>query len=175
MSIAAHSTEIRTRRREILGCAVVGSLGILLLDALILQSGVYYYPDDQLVLHSVAVHSLMATFRITAFFRPLEYLILSAANNVYLPLWLGVSLLCVVGATILSALACERLFERRLPKGGWWVLGLANPLLFYLVSTAGTVTQGLCNLLFAGALLAFISELHRLRDQPPSGWRTDRA
>jgi len=67
----------------------------------------------------------MAMFEITTWFRPLEYLILLAANNVYLPLWLGVSLLCVVGATILSALACELLFEQQLPKAGWLILGLA--------------------------------------------------
>ena len=162
------------RRREILVCALTGSLGIFLLDAMIFHFGVHYYSDDDMVLHSVAAHDIMATFRITSFFRPIEYLILLAANRVYLPLWLGASLLCVVGATILSALACELLFERRIPKAGWWVLGVANPLLFYLVSTAGTVSQTLCNLLFAGAMLAFISELHRLQDRPLSGWCSDR-
>jgi hypothetical protein len=35
------------------------------------------------------------------------------------------------------------------------------------------VSQALCNLLFAGALLAFISELSRLRGQPEYGWRAD--
>jgi hypothetical protein len=152
----------------------VGSLGVLLLDALILRPGVYYSSTQNTLLHSVAVHRITINFRADTWIRPLEYLILLAANSVYLPLWLGVSLLCVVGATILSALACELLFERRLPKAGWWVLGIANPLLFYLVSTPGTVSQGLCNLLFAGAVLAFISELHKLRDQPTSGWRADR-
>jgi hypothetical protein len=174
VTVAGHSTEIRTRRREIIGCAVVSSLGILLLDALILRPGVYYSFTQNTVLYSVAVHSITANFRIDTWIRPLEYLILLTANNIYLPLWLGASLLCVVGATILSALACELLFERQLPKAGWWVLGIANPLLFYLVSTPGTVSQGLCNLLFAGAALAFISELHKLRDQPTSGWRADR-
>src|SRR5260370_36926861 len=86
---------------------------------------------------------------------------------------MGASLVCVVGATILSALACERLFERQLPKAGWWVLGLANPILFYVTSQPDVVSQALCDLLFAGTMLAFISELHRLRGQPPSGWRAD--
>ena len=169
-----HPTEIRTRRREIIVCAVVGSLGILLLDAVILRPGVGYDLEDNVILYSVAVHNVMARISVDTWFRPLEYFVVLAANNVYLPLWLGASLLCVVGATILSALACELLFERRLPKAGWWVLGIANPLLFYLVSTPGTVSQALCNLLFAGAMLAFISELHRLRGQPASGWRADR-
>jgi hypothetical protein len=87
---------------------------------------------------------------------------------VYLPLWLGASLLCVVGAAILSGLACERLFERQLSRAGWWILGLANPLLFYLLSQPDTVSQALCNLLFAGALLAFISQFHQPRGQKPS-------
>jgi hypothetical protein len=173
MPVANASTEIRTRRREIIGCALVGSLGILLLDALILRPGVYYSSTQNTLLYSVAVHSITVNFRTDTWIRPLEYLILLAANSVYLPLWLGASLLCVVGATILSALACEVLFERRLPKAGWWVLGIANPLLFYLVSTPGTVSQALCNLLFAAAVLAFISELRRLQDQPTSGWRAD--
>ena len=171
MTVADYSTEIRTRRREILGCALVGSLGILILNALTLRYGVYY-SDNILVLHPVAVHSLMDSLRV--FVRPLEYLIVLAVNKVYLPLWLGVSLLCTVGATILSALACELVFERQLPKAGWWVLGLANPLLFYLVSQP-IVSQALANLVFAGAMFAFVSELHRLPGRPSSGWRADRA
>jgi hypothetical protein len=130
--------------------------------------------DEPNLLHSVAVHSITERFFVDTMFRPLEYLILLTANSLYFPLWLGASLLCALGAAILSALACELLFERQLPKAGWWVLGIANPLLFYLVSTPGTVSQGLCNLLFAGAMLAFISELHRQRDDPLRGWRADR-
>jgi hypothetical protein len=79
----------------------------------------------------------------------------------------------MVGATILSGLACERLFERQLPKVGWWILGLANPLLFLPVSQAQALSQSLADLLFAGAMLAFISELHRLRGRPLLGWRAD--
>jgi hypothetical protein len=175
MRVANASTEIWAHRREIIGCALVGSLGILLLDAVILRSRVGYDLEDKIVLYGVAVHSVMARFTVDTWVRPLEYLILLAANNIYFPLWLGASLLCVVGATILSALACEVLFERQVPKAGWWVLGIANPLLFLLVSAPSSVAQCLCNLLFAGAMLAFISELHRLRNQPPSGgWRADR-
>jgi hypothetical protein len=162
---------IRTCRREILGCALVGSLSILVLAALTFRYGVYY-GDGNAVLYSVVVHSLTAGFRIS--FRPLEYLILLAANKVYLPLWFGASLLCMVGATILAGLACERLFERQLPKVGWWILGLANPLLFLPVSQAQALSQSLADLLFAGAMLAFISELHRLRGRPLLGWRADR-
>lgn len=166
--------KVWTCRREILGCALIGSLGVFLLDTMIFYSDVYYSSDDNMVLRSVAMHDVMATFRITSFFRPLEYLILLLANKIYLPLWLGASLLCVVGSTILSALACELLFERQLPKTGWWILGIANPLLFYLVGTAGTVSQALCNLVFAGAMLAFISESNRLRNRLLSDWRADR-
>jgi hypothetical protein len=162
---------IRTCRREILGCALVGSLSISVLAALTFRYGVYY-GDGNAVLYSVVVHSLTAGFRIS--FRPLEYLILLAANKVYLPLWFGASLLCMVGATILAGLACERLFERQLPKVGWWILGLANPLLFLPVSQAQALSQSLADLLFAGAMLAFISELHRLRGRPLLGWRADR-
>src|ERR1700732_915268 len=152
MPVANASTKIRTRRREIIGCALVGSLGILLLDAVILRSRVGYDLEDKIVLYGVAVHSVMARFTADTWVRPLEYLILLAANNIYFPLWLGASLLCVVGATILSALACEVLFERQVPKAGWWVLGIANPLLFLLVSAPSSVAQCLCNLLFAGAM-----------------------
>jgi hypothetical protein len=175
MLIRATYCSTGTYRTEILGCALVGSLGILLIDALILHSGIYYYGDDNILLYSVSANKPMAIFRITTWFRPLEYLILVAANNVYLPLWLGASLLCAVGATILSALACELLFERQLPKAEWWILGLANPLLVFLVGKVSSLTQGFCNLLFAGAMLAFISELHQLRDRPRSGWHADAA
>jgi hypothetical protein len=164
---------LRIRQGEIISCAVAGSFGILLLYALILRPDVYYIADSRGVLHSVAVHDVMEILRIQGFFRPIEYWVLTGANTIYLPLWLGASLLCVVGATILSALACEKLFERQLPRAGWWVLGIANPLLFYLVSTPGTMSQCLCDLLFAGALLAFVVELSRLSDRPSSGWRAD--
>lgn len=166
-----NSADIRIRRHAIIGCALVGCLAILLLDILIVKSNVYYYSDDVFVLYEVAVHSLTATPWFVV--RPLQYLVVLAANYVYLPLWLGASLLCVVGATILSGLACERLFERRLPKAGWWILGLANPLLFYLVSQPDIVSQALCNLFFAGALLAFIGEFYQLRGQAPRGRRAD--
>jgi hypothetical protein len=174
MTIAGGSAVVRTRYREIIGCAIVGSLGILLLDALILRPGVNYIADSTEPLRSVAVHSIMERFQDSTFFRPFEYLVLTLANNIYLPLWLGVSLLSVVGATILSALACERLFDSQLSKAGWGIVGIANPLLFYLVTTPGTISQCLCNLLFAGALFAFISEFRLLRDQSHVGWRADR-
>jgi hypothetical protein len=130
------------------------------------------YSDGDAVLYPVVIHSLTAGLRIS--FRPLEYLILLAANKIYLPLWFGASLLSMVGATILSGLACERLFERQLPKVGWWILGLANPLLFLPVSQPQALSQPLADVLFAGAMLAFISEFHRLRGQPLLGWRADR-
>jgi hypothetical protein len=144
MRVANHSIETAYRYSEILGCAFVGSLGILVLDTLILLLGVYYYSDDVYVLYQVAVHSLAAIPWLVV--RPLQYLIVLAANYVYLPLWLGVSLVCAIGTAILSALACERLFGRQLPRAGWWVLGVANPLLFYLVSQPDVVSQALCNL-----------------------------
>jgi hypothetical protein len=171
MRVTDNFQEMGGRRYEILVCAIVGTFGIALLDVLIIHSGIYYYSDDVFVLYEVAVHSLVATPWFVV--RPLQYLIVLAANYVYLPLWLGASLLCAVGATILSALACERLFEHRLPKPGWWILGLANPLLFYLVSQPDIVSQALCNLLFVGVLLAFICEFRRLRGQAPRGLRAD--
>ena len=173
MIVNTNLPENRSRRYTILMCALVGGVGILLLDSIILQTGIYYYSDDVYVLYEVAVHSLTATPWFVV--RPLQYLVVLAANYVYLPLWLGASLLCVIGATILSGLACERLFERRLPKAGWWILGLANPLLFYLVSQPDIVSQALCNLFFAGALFAFIGEFYRLRGQVPHGRRADSA
>lgn len=100
IGVANHTTEIRSRSHEILGCALVGSLGILLLKALILESGVYYYFDDIHVLYPVAVHSLTASFwPIT---RPLQYLIVLTANNVYLPLWLEVSRPTQPGSGLIS-------------------------------------------------------------------------
>jgi hypothetical protein len=172
MRFSERSTEIRTRYREILGCALVGSLSILLLDTLIFCFGVFYYSDNILVLYPIAVHSLVAS--LTAGIRPIEYFIILTANNLYLPLWFIVSLLCTVGATILSALTCELVFERELPKAGWWILGLANPLLFYVTSQAGVVSQALSNLLFAGAILAFVCEFRQLAGRPLFGWRADR-
>lgn len=173
IQIADEPSMTRGRYREIIGCAVVGGLGIALLDSLVLLPGMYYIGDSWAVLHSVAVHNIMEIPRTQGFFRPLEYWVITAANNIYLPLWLGAALLCVVGATILSALACEKLFERQLPIAAWWVLGAANPLLFYLVTTPGTMSQSLCDFLFAGALLAFVIEMNRLSDRPSSGWRAD--
>jgi hypothetical protein len=174
VGVARVSSKPQICRREIIGCALVGSLGVLILDALILGSGVGYDFDDKVVLYSVAAHNAMARVDyLDTWFRPLEYFVVLAANQIYLPLWLGASLLCAVGATILSALACELLFQRKIPQVGWWTLGIANPLLYYLVSTPGTVSQSLCNLLFAGCLLAFTSELQRQPDQPLSGWRAD--
>jgi hypothetical protein len=76
MTVADYSTETRARCGEILGCALVGSLGILLLDALVLHSGVYYYSDDIYVLYSVAVNSLTPIpWHVV---RPLQYLIVLA-------------------------------------------------------------------------------------------------
>src|SRR5580704_13271518 len=129
--IAAASAVIPTRHRDLIGCAVSTSLGILLLDTLFIVSNQYYIGDSLQPLRSVAMHDVMDNLRTQTFFRPLEYMVLTAANSIYLPLWLGASLLCVVGATILSGLASEKLFEAQLPTAGWWVLGVANPLLFY--------------------------------------------
>jgi hypothetical protein len=172
VKVAGRTIEISSRYREILVCALVGSLGILVLDVLTLRYGVYY-SDDVNVLYPVAIQSLMTGSKGNPT-RPLEYIIVLIANKIYLPLWLGASLLCVVGATILSALACEFLFERQLPKSGWWILGLANPLLLCLISQPDTVSQALCNLLFAGVMLALFPEFHRLPNQRSSGWRADR-
>jgi hypothetical protein len=132
---------------------------------------VYYYSDDVNVLYPVAVKNLMVSRGDSV--RPLEYLIVLAANKLYLPLWLIASLLCVVGAAIVSGLACERLFERQLPKAGWRILGLANPLAFYIVSQPDEVATALSDLLFAVAIFTFISEFYRLRAQPTSSWRDD--
>lgn len=158
------------RYRDIIGCVVAASLGILVLDVLTLTYGVYY-PDDINVLHPVAVRSVAESLKFSA--RPLEYFIVSAANDVYLPLWLAASLLCVAGAAVLAGLACEKLLEQQLPRAGWWILGLADPLLFYLVSQPDTLSQGLSNLLFAGAMLAFASEWRWRPARQPSTCRDD--
>jgi hypothetical protein len=166
------------RYGEIIGCVVVGSLGILLLDALTLLYTVYY-SDDINVLYPVAIHNLAGNVGSPDRppgnpVRPLEYLIVLAANNLYLPLWLAASLLCLVGATVLSGLACERLFSRQLTKAGWWVLGVANPLLFYVCSQPDAVSQALSNLLFGGAIFAFVCVLNRSWDQPVGDRHADR-
>jgi hypothetical protein len=155
---------------SLFGCITSASLGVLLLNSLIYYFNVYYYSDDINVLYPISVNNFMRGNPV----RPLENLILLICNIVYLPLWLVASLFCTVGATVLSGLTCERLFERRLPKAGWWLLGMANPLLFYVVSQPDVVSQGLANLLFAGAMLALVSEADRLSDQPLRGWRGDR-
>jgi hypothetical protein len=171
--IVNETTPIWARRVKIIGCAATGSLGVLLLDALIVRPGVAYELEDKIVLYGVATHNMMARFTLDSWVRPLEYLILLAANQIYFPLWLGASLFCAVGATILSARSCEVLFERQLPKAGWWILGIANPLLFLLVTSPSSVAQTLCNLLFAAVILLFISDFHSLGKQQPSGWRAD--
>ena len=171
VTLVDYFSVIPTCRREILCCALIESLSILVLATLNFRYGVMY-SDGITVLYPVVVHSLTAGFR--EIFRPLQYLILLASNKIYLPLWFGASLLSMVGATILAGLACERLFERQLPKVGWWILGLANPLLFLPVSQPQALSQPLADVLFAGAMLAFISELHRLRGRPLLGWRADR-
>src|SRR5262249_14114235 len=112
-----------------LGCVTSASLGVLLLDYLIYYFNMYYYSDDINALYPISMDNF-----INNPVRPFENLILLICNSSYLPLWLVASLFCTVGATVLSGLACERLFERRLPKAGWWLLGVANPLLFYVVS-----------------------------------------
>ena len=170
MRLLQNPTRMRGRHYSILGCVLLASLGILLLDAMIFQFNVYYYSDDINALYPISVHNFTRGNPV----RPFEYLILLAANTVYLPLWLGASLLCTVGATVLSGLACERVFDRRLPPAGWWLLGLANPLLFYVVTQPDVLSQALANLVFAGAMFAFVSEARRLSDQPLSDWRSDR-
>jgi hypothetical protein len=167
-----NATGIQKRHSGIFGCMVAATLGILLLDSLLFYFHVFYYYDDIHVLYPVAINSLEASFWPTT--RPIQYWIVLAANDLYLPLWLAASLVCVAGAAVLSGLACEVVFERQLSQAGWWVLGVANPLLFYLVSQPDVVSQALCNLLFAGALLAFVSESRRLSDQPLRGWRRDK-
>jgi len=176
--IADNSRRPWARYGEIIGCVVVGSLGLLLLDALTFLYAVYY-SDDINVLYPVAVHSLAGNIGSPGRppgnpVRPLEYLIVLAANNLYLPLWLAASLVFLVGATILSALACERLFDRQLTKAGWWVLGVANPLLFYVCSQPDAVSQALSNLLFGGAIFAFVSGLNRPWEQPVPDGHADR-
>jgi hypothetical protein len=155
---------------SLLGCVTSATLGILLLDSLIFYFNVYYYSDDINALYPISVHHFTGGNAV----RPFEFIILLIANGIYLPLWLVASLFCTVGATVLSGLACERLFQRRLPKAGWWLLGVANPLLFYVASQPDVVSQGLANLLFAGAMLALVSEAYRLSDPPLRGWRGDR-
>jgi hypothetical protein len=155
---------------SLLGCITSASLGVLLLDSFIFYFNVYYYSDDINVLYPIALDDFMRGNPV----RPFENLILLICNTIYLPLWLVASLFCTVGATVLSGLACERLFERRLPKAGWWLLGVANPLLFYAVTQPDVVSQGLANLLFAGAMLALVAEAYRLSNQPLRGWHGDK-
>jgi hypothetical protein len=75
---------------------------------------------------------------------------------------------------VLSGLACERLFDRQLTKAGWWILGLANPLLFYVCSQPDAVSQALSNFLFGGVIFAFVSVLNRPCDQPVRNGHADR-
>jgi hypothetical protein len=75
---------------------------------------------------------------------------------------------------VLSGLACERLFDRQLTKAGWWILGVANPLLFYVCSQPDAVSQALSNLLFGGVLFTFVSVLNRPWDQPVRNGHADR-
>jgi hypothetical protein len=159
-----------TCHHKILGCLIAASLGIILIDTLVLRYGIYYN-DNIIILYPVAIHSFTDSFRV--FVRPFEYLIILGANTIYLPLWLGVTFLCTIGSAILAALACETISDRQLPKAGWWALGVANPLLFYPLSQP-IVSQALSNLLFAACILAFACELNQKRDYPLRGWRADR-
>jgi hypothetical protein len=169
MRVPQTLTQMSGRHCAILGCMLLTGLGILLIDVMIYQFNVYYYSANINALYPISVHNFMRGNPV----RPFEYIILLAANAVYLPLWLGASPLCMAGAVVLSGLACERLFERRLPNRTWWLLGLANPLLFFVVSQPDVVSQALANLLFAGAIFALVYEADRLSAPPLHGWRGD--
>ena len=92
-----HPAEIRARQRAIIGCAVTGSLGILLLDALILRSGVGYDLEDNVILYSVAVHNVMARSSVETWFRLSNILLTGGQQRLFAALARSIAAMCSRG------------------------------------------------------------------------------
>ncbi len=116
-----------------------------------------YTGDDINTLAPVARHSVMAT--IVYYIRPIEYYLVEAANQVWLPLWLFVSALACAAAACVHLLTVERLTGQRIGRAVGCAIVAGSPIWFYAISQVDTVSQSLCNLVFAGALHSLVRVL----------------
>lgn len=116
-----------------------------------------YTGDDINTLAPVARHSLMAT--IVYYIRPIEYWLVLAANQVWLPAWQIVSALLCVGGACIHLRTVERLTGRQAGRAVGWVIVACSPVWFYAISQVDTVSQSLCNLFFAASLFALVRVL----------------
>jgi hypothetical protein len=124
--------------------------------AQVLLLGVYT-GDDVNTLQPVARHSVALT--IFYYIRPIEYLVVQMANELAMPLWLAVSGLCAVGAAWLQVRNAEIVLGTAFTPALRRVIIVGSPLWFYAVSQVDTVSQALCNLVFAGALHCLLHAL----------------
>ncbi len=109
-----------------------------------------YSGDDRITLFAVAQHSLDSTFK--DYIRPLEYLAVEAANRLFLPIWIAISIAAAVTAAMVNVRTAEMVTNSRLDRRLRLLAVVGSPLWFYTVSQVDTVSQALCNLLFSAAL-----------------------
>lgn len=130
--------------------------------SLLLVSGVslvvwrhgFYLGDDKHTLFPVARQSFSDA--VVFFLRPLEYHLVLLANAVDLRLWLPASLAFGAWAAVMQLLTLESVFGTRLPQPLRVLLVAGSPLWFQLLSQVDTVSQTICNAVFAtGVYLLF--------------------
>ncbi len=114
-----------------------------------------YIGDDRNTLEPVARHSLALALQ--QLLRPLEYGIVQAANLVNLQLWLVASLAMAVAAAALQVKTVEFVIGKAFPRAVWIAAVAGSPLWFQLISQVDTVSQCLCNLVFAGAVYVLLA------------------
>lgn len=127
-----------------------------------------YTGDDVNTLAPVGRHSLLAT--IVYYIRPIEYWLVLAANQVWLPLWTIVSALVCVAAASIHLLTIERLTGRQFASATRWAIVAGSPVWFYAISQVDTVSQSLCNLAFAGALHCLVRVLREPASDDSESW-----
>ena len=127
-----------------------------------------YTGDDINTLAPVARHSLMAT--IFYYIRPIEYWLVLAANQVWLPAWQILSALVCVGAACIHLRTVERLTGRQVGRVAGWTIVACSPVWFYAISQVDTVSQSLCNLAFAASLLALVRALQAPASADSERW-----
>jgi hypothetical protein len=156
------------RPQFLTGLATDFIVGLVALAGLTWQiwSDSAYTGDDANTLFPVAQHDVVSTLHY--YIRPIEYAVVQAANQVWLPGWLVVSVLCAVLAACLQVRNAEIVVRRSFPPVLRAALVAGSPLWFYAISQVDTVSQSLCNLAFAAALHCLLRVLF-VPDEPRAG------